>query len=106
MDVANHSGRSVARVGISTAVGVSSITNGKNTPETQPILKASSVKTSRRFAPNASIVLVGIRGCGKTSLGYIAARALGRRLVVRLLNWHILDHYRHCMLTSRIGSRR
>lgn len=45
------------------------------------ILKASSVETSRIFAPNASIVLVGIRGCGKTSLGYIAARALGRRLV-------------------------
>ena len=43
--------------------------------------KASSVGTSRVFAPNASIVLVGIRGCGKTSLGYIAARVLGRRLV-------------------------
>lgn len=42
---------------------------------------SSSVETSRVFAPNASIVLVGIRGCGKTSLGYIAARALGRRLV-------------------------
>jgi shikimate kinase len=55
---------------------------GPSTPELpQPILKASSVETTRTFAPNASIVLVGIRGCGKTSLGYIAARALGRRLI-------------------------
>ena len=52
-----------------------------NTPEPRQILKASSVETTRVFAPNASIVLVGIRGCGKTSLGYIAARALGRRLI-------------------------
>lgn len=47
----------------------------------QPLLKASSVETSRVFAPNASIVLVGIRGSGKTSLGYIAARSLGWRLI-------------------------
>ncbi|KAH8712042.1 type I 3-dehydroquinase-domain-containing protein [Phaeosphaeriaceae sp. PMI808] len=39
------------------------------------------VDTPRVFAPNASIVLVGIRGCGKTSLGYIAAMARGWRLV-------------------------
>jgi 3-dehydroquinate dehydratase type I len=61
-----------------------SSTGGANTYTTMPrkqILKASSVESSRVFAPNASIVLVGIRGCGKTSLGYIAARALGRRLV-------------------------
>jgi shikimate kinase/3-dehydroquinate dehydratase len=44
-------------------------------------VKVSAVATSRVFDPNASIVLVGTRGCGKTSLGYIAARALGRRLV-------------------------
>ncbi|KAL2069210.1 hypothetical protein VTL71DRAFT_15548 [Oculimacula yallundae] len=40
-----------------------------------------SLRTPRRFAEGASIVLVGARGCGKTSLGYIAARALGWRLI-------------------------
>lgn len=34
-----------------------------------------------RFAPEASIVLVGIRGSGKRSLGFIAAAALGRRYI-------------------------
>jgi len=33
------------------------------------------------FEPNASIVLVGVRGVGKTSLGILAATAYGRRLV-------------------------
>ncbi|KAH8594436.1 repressor protein [Bisporella sp. PMI_857] len=50
-------------------------------PERRQTLKTYSVETSRVFAPNASIALVGIRGCGKTSLGYIAARALGWRLI-------------------------
>lgn len=35
----------------------------------------------RSFHPDASLVLVGIRGCGKRSLGFIAATALGRRFV-------------------------
>ena len=39
-----------------------------------------------RFAPDASIVLVGIRGSGKRSLGFIAAAALGRRFITE-------DHY-------------
>ncbi len=47
--------------------------------EKQPA--APSVSTTRVFAPDASIVLVGTRGCGKTSLGYMAARARGWRLV-------------------------
>ena len=50
-------------------------------PTPRQAVKASALATSRAFEPNASIVLVGTRGCGKTSLGYIAARALGRRLV-------------------------
>lgn len=41
-----------------------------------------------RFATDASIVLVGIRGSGKRSLGFIAAAALGRRFVTE-------DHYFH-----------
>ncbi|KAK5073989.1 hypothetical protein LTS08_001915 [Lithohypha guttulata] len=39
-----------------------------------------------RFTADASIVLVGIRGSGKRSLGFIAAAALGRRFVTE-------DHY-------------
>jgi hypothetical protein len=50
-------------------------------PTPRQTVKVSALATSRVFEPNASIVLVGTRGCGKTSLGYIAARALGRRLV-------------------------
>jgi hypothetical protein len=50
-------------------------------PTPRQAVKVSALATSRVFEPNASIVLVGTRGCGKTSLGYIAARALGRRLV-------------------------
>ncbi|KAI0101512.1 type I 3-dehydroquinase-domain-containing protein [Nemania sp. FL0031] len=35
----------------------------------------------RLFPPDASIVLVGCRGAGKRTLGFIAARYLGRRLL-------------------------
>lgn len=81
MDVGNPSSRSISRAGPSRPLSAVS-SRGPSTPEPpRPILKASSVETTRIFAPNASIVLVGIRGCGKTSLGYIAARALGRRLI-------------------------
>ena len=41
---------------------------------------------SRDFPPNASIVLVGSRGSGKRSLGFIGATHLGRRLITE-------DHY-------------
>lgn len=43
-------------------------------------------RTQRAFHPEASLVLVGIRGCGKRSLGFIAATALGRRFITE-------DHY-------------
>src|SRR5271170_5771755 len=43
-------------------------------------------RTQRTFHPEASLVLVGIRGCGKRSLGFIAATALGRRFITE-------DHY-------------
>lgn len=42
--------------------------------------------TTRNFAPNASIVLIGSRGSGKRTLGFIGATHLGRRLVTE-------DHY-------------
>ncbi|KAJ5211448.1 uncharacterized protein N7498_003094 [Penicillium cinerascens] len=40
----------------------------------------------RTFAPDASLILVGIRGCGKRSLGFVAAAALKRRFITE-------DHY-------------
>lgn len=40
----------------------------------------------RTFRPDASLVLVGIRGCGKRSLGFVAATALKRRFITE-------DHY-------------
>jgi 3-dehydroquinate dehydratase type I len=42
--------------------------------------------TTRSFDPNATIVLVGSRGSGKRSLGFIGATHLGRRLITE-------DHY-------------
>ena len=47
---------------------------------------AAALTPERRFHPDASIVLVGIRASGKRSLGLIAATALGRRFVTE-------DHY-------------
>ena len=46
----------------------------------------SPVPNQRVFHPDASIVLIGIRGCGKRSLGFIAAATLGRKFVTE-------DHY-------------
>jgi 3-dehydroquinate dehydratase type I len=46
----------------------------------------SSPQVSRNFARNATIVLVGTRGSGKRSLGFIGATHLGRRLITE-------DHY-------------
>ena len=42
--------------------------------------------STRQFAFNASIVLIGSRGSGKRSLGFIGATHLGRRLITE-------DHY-------------
>ncbi|KAH3129848.1 hypothetical protein KXV82_001728 [Aspergillus fumigatus] len=47
---------------------------------------SSSVNIPRRFDRDASLVLVGIRGCGKRSLGFVAATALKRRFITE-------DHY-------------
>jgi len=49
-----------------------SIRTGAGTPSGRPL---------RTFSADASLVLVGIRGCGKRSLGFIAATALGRRFI-------------------------
>ncbi|PWY74990.1 hypothetical protein BO70DRAFT_364090 [Aspergillus heteromorphus CBS 117.55] len=47
---------------------------------------SSPVDKRRKFDPDASLVLVGIRGCGKRSLGFVAATALKRRFITE-------DHY-------------
>ena len=59
-------------------------TSGLQTPSRGP----GSSQGRPQFASDASIVLVGIRGCGKRSLGFIAAAALGRRFITE-------DHYFH-----------
>lgn len=41
----------------------------------------SGTGPSRRFDPNASVVLIGLRGTGKSSLAVILSTATGRRLV-------------------------
>jgi 3-dehydroquinate dehydratase type I len=46
----------------------------------------SNYTLSRTFPPDASLVLVGVRGCGKRSLGFVAATALKRRFITE-------DHY-------------
>ncbi|RDW76550.1 putative quinate pathway repressor protein QutR [Aspergillus mulundensis] len=46
-----------------------------------PVRMENSLQTQRKFAPNASIVLIGIRGTGKSSLAVILAASYGRRVV-------------------------
>ncbi|KAJ5689895.1 hypothetical protein N7462_004287 [Penicillium macrosclerotiorum] len=47
-----------------------------------PVLFDSGpLKTPRKFSPQASIVLIGIRGTGKSSLAVILAATSGRRLI-------------------------
>lgn len=46
-----------------------------------PRVARPQAPSARKFHPDASLVLIGIRGCGKRSLGFIAATALGRRFV-------------------------
>jgi len=64
--------------------GAAKLDSGHSTPSrsTTP----SSPQVSRNFARNATIVLVGTRGSGKRSLGFIGATHLGRRLITE-------DHY-------------
>jgi 3-dehydroquinate dehydratase type I len=58
--------------------------SGRSTPSRSST--PSSPQVSRNFARNATIVLVGTRGSGKRSLGFIGATHLGRRLITE-------DHY-------------
>lgn len=54
--------------------------------EIRELYRIQSPQNSRTFAPDATIVLVGCRGSGKRSLGFIGAIHLGRRLITE-------DHY-------------
>lgn len=88
----------------------------------------------RNFDPDASLVLVGIRGSGKRSLGFIAAAALNRRFItedyyfkeatgftrhdylrefgshefqcrdVEVLKMMLDDHQTHCVIECGLGS--
>ncbi|KAJ5651118.1 uncharacterized protein N7484_004841 [Penicillium longicatenatum] len=51
-----------------------------------PMHLPEATTAPRTFDPDASLVLVGIRGCGKRSLGFVAATALKRRFITE-------DHY-------------
>jgi shikimate kinase len=58
-------------------------------------LDARPPPSIRNFHPNASIVLIGSRGSGKRTLGFIGATHLGRRLITE-------DHYfQRCTGLSR-----
>lgn len=59
----------------------SSRQSGTHRPFHNTLLEFSSWPVVRSFDPNASIVLVGSRGAGKRSLGFIAATKLGRRFI-------------------------
>ncbi|KAJ5348206.1 Shikimate kinase [Penicillium brevicompactum] len=58
----------------------------KAQPDGQESTSAPPKPPARTFSPDASLVLVGIRGCGKRSLGFVAATALKRRFITE-------DHY-------------
>lgn len=88
-----HESQRSSPVPFSTHAGGKRLRNGEyvrpaDTSDTQTPLQPGIESSQRqpRFAQDASIVLVGIRGCGKRSLGFIAAAALGRRFVTE-------DHY-------------
>ncbi|KAE8351015.1 type I 3-dehydroquinase-domain-containing protein [Aspergillus coremiiformis] len=52
-----------------------------NSSRVSPVSFDGPFQAQRRFAPNVSIVLVGIRGTGKSSIAIILAATSGRRLI-------------------------
>nr|POF13294.1 quinate repressor protein [Quercus suber] len=48
---------------------------------TTPARTSSDLPRATTFSPDASVVLIGVRGVGKSSLGVLAATAYSRRLV-------------------------
>ncbi|KAL4935250.1 hypothetical protein BDV06DRAFT_132551 [Aspergillus oleicola] len=52
-----------------------------NSSRGSPTRIEDALQTQRKFSPNASIVLIGIRGTGKSSLAVMLAATYGRRLI-------------------------
>ncbi|ETN39307.1 uncharacterized protein HMPREF1541_05530 [Cyphellophora europaea CBS 101466] len=59
--------------------------------------------TTRRYEPNASIALIGIRGAGKRSLGFIAAAHLRRRFVSEGLYFEKVTGYKKSAFIEKFG---
>ncbi|KAH8689191.1 repressor protein [Talaromyces proteolyticus] len=69
-----------------------------------PAAKMHAPISKRNFSPDASLVLVGIRGSGKRSLGFIAAAALNRRFITEDYYFkEVTGHTRHEFL-QKFGS--
>ncbi|KKA25706.1 Shikimate kinase [Rasamsonia emersonii CBS 393.64] len=58
----------------------------------------------RNFDPDASLVLVGIRGSGKRSLGFIAATALNRRFITEDFYFKEVTGYTRHEFLQKFGS--
>ncbi|KAL4791751.1 type I 3-dehydroquinase-domain-containing protein [Aspergillus venezuelensis] len=52
-----------------------------NSSRGSPTRIEEALQTQRKFSPNVSIVLIGIRGTGKSSLAVMLAATYGRRLI-------------------------
>ncbi|KAJ4377863.1 hypothetical protein N0V83_000693 [Neocucurbitaria cava] len=62
--------------------GIPSVgSSARSTPRDTPAPTAESNECRRRFEPDASIVLIGMRGTGKSTLAVIASIACRRRVV-------------------------
>ncbi|OAL49530.1 hypothetical protein IQ07DRAFT_540709 [Pyrenochaeta sp. DS3sAY3a] len=65
-----------------TVDGISSLVSStRTTPRNTPAITSPPQDFHRKFTPNASIVLIGMRGTGKSTLAVIASIACRRRVV-------------------------
>ena len=78
---------------------VSVVTNDKQKPIPTANADPASVDTGGRFEATASVVLIGIRGAGKSSLAFLAAGAYSRRVVE--YEREFMDRTGHALTTHR-----